>query len=261
MQAFRPNQLLRQQRPNRPQYRHNGAHNNKTPIQRRLGLSQFFSKEFKMERNRKDDANTKTGHTPEQRHYAIKIGEDDGNEGKSDNGSDAKEKDVDTARQARHTVHAGREGEATAVESEKDFEGGVYGSSVQRTLGQRNDRNTNCHKHTERLRVPLCQKDVGSNLIHDAVAEHKKASAHHAHVDQISEAVGDVDGPAVFIGMTHVAINVWKDGMTTPGGHEEAEGEGNGKPVLWKEVLLGRGKERAWGVGFDEAVDPDDYYN
>jgi hypothetical protein len=39
--------------------------------------------------------------------------------------------------------------------------------------------------------------------------------------------------------------------VAAPGGHEEPDGEGDGEPVLWKEVL-GHGRADGAGrVGFD----------
>lgn len=59
--------------------------------------------------------------------------------------------------------------------------------------------------------------------------------------------------------MAHVAVDVWEDGVAAPGGHEEAEGEGDCAPVGGEEVLFCGFAEGTGLVGFDEAVCKDAY--
>ena len=61
--------------------------------------------------------------------------------------------------------------------------------------------------------------------------------------------------------MSHIAVDVREDGVTSPRRHEETEGEGKGEPVRREKVGLCWLAQGARGVRLDEPIDEDDYNN
>lgn len=58
--------------------------------------------------------------------------------------------------------------------------------------------------------------------------------------------------------MSHVAVDVGEDRMSAPWRHQQAEGEGEGKPVRGEEVGLCWLAEGPGGVRLDEAIGEND---
>jgi hypothetical protein len=210
-----------------------------------------------MECEGQDNANGETRHTPEERHDAIETREEDGDNDKGYESTDAQCNFGEAAVEAGHAVHAGRRREGAGVEAKEDFKGADNWARVQRDFGEGDDGDADCDEDGCAWGVSFCQEDVAGDFVAHVVAEHEDAGAGHARVDDVGEDVRDVDATAVFIGVAHVAVDVGEDGVPAPGGHEEAEGERDGEPVAGEEVL-GRGfADGARGVGLDEAVNPD----
>ena len=61
--------------------------------------------------------------------------------------------------------------------------------------------------------------------------------------------------------MSHVAVDVREDGMTSPRRHEETKRERKGEPVRREKVSLCWLAQRARGVRLDETVDEDNNNN
>ena len=82
------------------------------------------------------------------------------------------------------------------------------------------------------MRIPCREEDVRGDFITHVLPEHKIARDGDDDVEGVSKDKSVVDGAGVLGGVAHVAVDVGKDGMPAPRGHEEAEGEREVGPVL-----------------------------
>ena len=111
------------------------------------------------------------------------------------------------------------------------------------------------------MRITCCVEDVGGDFVMDGIAEHEIASYGDSDVQRVSEDIGVVYCAGIFGRVAHVAVDVGKDGVATPRGHEKAEGEGEIGPALRPQGGDYGGAERAGGGGFEETIHEDENYN
>ena len=114
-----------------------------------------------------------------------------------------------------------RRRDGAGVETEEDFGRADDGSGVQGDFGQRDDGDTNADHHGQPLWVAVGEEDVGGYFVADRVAEHEEADDGHEEVEKRSEDVGYVYAAAVFVRVTHVAVDVGEDAVAAPGGCDE----------------------------------------
>lgn len=233
----------------------NGRNDNQHPIHDPLGLWDLVAKDFEVEGEGQDDADGEASDRAQQTHDAVEFGHQDAEDDKHDGAEHADGGFEDAARQARHAVQGGGAGDGAGVEADEDFKGADDGAGVQGDFGQGDDGDADDDDDGQPLGVSLVGEDVGGDFVADGVAEHEETDDGHEEIQGCCEGVGDVDAAVVLVGVAHVAVNVWKDAVATPGRHEETETERKGCPVLREEVGFGWLAEGSRGVRLDEAID------
>jgi hypothetical protein len=126
-------------------------------------------------------------------------------------------------------------------------------TGVERNLGQGDDRNEDAHYDLQSIRVALRLENVGGDSIFDTITEHEQTDYGQAGIDQVlnrldtlstwiynldtyREGECDVNSLAPFVRVTHVTVNRWKHGVSTPRTGKETICKGYRQPVLRKEI-------------------------
>ena len=119
------------------------------------------------------------------------------------------------------------------------------GAGVQGDLCEGDDGDEDYDGDGDAVWVTCGKEDVRGDFVVDRLAEHQVAGDGDGDIEGVGEDVGVVDGAGIFCWMAHVAVDVGEHGVTAPGRHEEAEGEGEVGPALRPEGGDDGGAERA----------------